>query len=78
MASRSHKASEGRKDLTGLICLAEALTFARLAAASGCDRATGNTAAILHDIAARIADMGEPAQSKPFRAQADELEQTFT
>jgi hypothetical protein len=69
MASRSHEAAEGRRDVAALICLAEALTFSRLAAAGGCKKAAGNTIAILRDLSALLREMGELEQSAAFARQ---------
>jgi len=73
MASRSHEAAFSRRDLTGVICLTEALTFSRLATAVGCHKSTGNTAAILIEMAELLCAMGERAQGEAFAAQAREL-----
>lgn len=73
MASRSHEAAFGRRDLTGVICLSEALTFSRLATAAGCQKSNGNTAAILLEMASMLCAMGEDAQGQAFAKQAREL-----
>lgn len=73
MASRSHEAAFDRRDLTGVICLSEALTFARLATAAGCQKSAGNTAAILAEMAALLCSIGERTQGEAFAVQAREL-----
>ncbi len=74
MASYSHEAAFERQDLTGLVCLAEALTFSRLASALGCDTARGNAFTILHDMAERLSDLGDFTQAEVFAAQAEVME----
>jgi hypothetical protein len=73
MASRSHEAAEGRSDATALICLTEALTFSRIAAAGGCRKAAANTLAILLDLAALLRSIGETEQAAVFSHQAAAL-----
>lgn len=73
MASRSHEAAEGRTDATALICLTEALTFSRIAAAGGCQKAARNTLALLLDLAELLHTIGETEHAATFTRQAAAL-----
>lgn len=59
MASMAQEASEGRDHSATLICLAEALTFSRLAASSGSKAARRNVVALLADIADELFAAGD-------------------
>lgn len=74
MASRAHEAADGRRDTVALICLAEALTFSRIAAAGGCPKSAGNSLALLLDLSSLLSAIGEQEQASAFARQAELLE----
>lgn len=76
MADEAHEAGDGEAFIPSLVCLVEALTFTRLAAAGGSSNAKRHVVSLLSDLSDLLASAGED-HATSFAAQALALANQF-